>query len=284
MDEPQLQAWLELPDGRLLWLDRTPCTLGRGTRNTHVLDHPGVSRNHAVVQPASTGGYLIADLRSTNGTHVNGVRIELPTPLRDGDRFELGHLVLTYRSRHPEEQTANTGVTSVLIHSGPCWLLMLDLISFTAYTQRVGAEAAAAAFKHWLQLIRPILLRANCTIKDYVGDAVFAYWRQDRHSAGTVATAVRELAALRPASPYPFRILLHYGEVRISGGLEGESLVGPDVIFLFRSEKSTKPLGSTCVLSEAAAVSLDLVGAARDLGQHSVADYQGLYRFYDLSP
>lgn len=282
MDPSLPQAWLETADGRMLWLDKGACTLGRAASCTHVLEFPGISRSHAMLQPGPAGGHLLADLRSTNGTYLNGVRIEQLMPLRDGDRLELGDVALTYRCQQADAGLTDGGATSVLIHSGRVWLLMLDLIGHTAHTQKVGAEAAAADVKQWLQLVRPILLRAGCTINAYLGDAVFGYWRHDRQPAATIVTALRELRAAQAASPRPFRIIAHHGPVRISGGLQGESLVGPDVIYLFRIEKATKPLGSTCVLSEAAATSLDLVPACRDLGRHPVKDYEGLHGFYSL--
>lgn len=283
MDAPRPQAWLETADGRMLWLAQGASTLGRAAGCTHVLDFPGISRSHAMLQPGPAGGHLIADLRSTNGTYLNGVRLEQVTPLRDGDRIELGDIALVYRCQQtPGQAGADAGATSVLIHSGKVWLLMLDLIGHTAHTQRVGAETASADFKRWLELVRPILLRSGCTINAYLGDAVFAYWRQDKHPAAGVVGAINELVALQSASPRPFRILLHHGPVRISGGLQGESLAGTDVIFLFRIEKSTKPLGATCVLSEPAATSLDLVPRCRDLGRHPVPSYEGLHAFYGL--
>jgi class 3 adenylate cyclase len=282
MDTPLPQAWLEMADGRMLWLDKGACTLGRGTNCTHVLDLPGISRSHAMLQPGPGGGYMVADLRSTNGTYHNGIRLEQVAQLRDGDKIELGDVALVYRCQHTPGEESDTGATSVLIHSGKCWLLMLDIIGFTAHTQRVGADAATEDFKKWLELVRPILLRAGCTINAYLGDALFAYWRQDKHNPFKVTTALRELVAAQPASPRPFRILLHQGSVRISGGLQGENLAGSDVIYLFRIEKSTKPLGSTCVLSEAAAVSLDLTATARNLGRHAVTDYDGSHGFYGL--
>jgi class 3 adenylate cyclase len=282
MDTPLPQAWLEMADGRMLWLDKGACTLGRGTNCTHVLDLPGISRSHAMLQPGPAGGYMLADLRSTNGTYHNGIRLEQVAQLRDGDKIELGDVALIYRCQHTPGEEGDGGATSVLIHSGKCWLLMLDIVGFTAHTQRVGTDAATEDFKKWLELVRPILLRAGCTINAYLGDALFAYWRQDKHNPFKVTTALRELVAAQPASPRPFRILLHQGSVRISGGLQGENLAGSDVIYLFRIEKSTKPLGSTCVLSEAAAVSLDLTGSTRNLGRHAVTDYEGSHGFYGL--
>lgn len=283
-DAPIPHAWIEFADGRLHWLDQNPCTLGRGPTNVLVLDLPGVSRHHAVLQPSPDGGHLLADLRSTNGTHHNGLRLDQPTPLRDGDHIELAGLTLTYRCQHPPGATPDpgAGTTSVQIHSGPCWLLMLDLIGHTAHTHAVGAETASADFKRWLELLRPVLRRSGATINAYLGDALFAYWRQDRHPATTVHVALRELLHLQARSPRPYRIILHHGPVRVSGGQQGESLAGSDVIYLFRIEKSTKPLGAPCVLSAAAAQSLDLAATARPLGSHPVPDYPGDHAFYAL--
>lgn len=282
MDAPLPQAWLEFADGRIVWLDKGTCTIGRGATNTLVLDLPGISRNHAMLQPGPGGGHLLADLRSTNGTYHNGLRLEQISPLADGDKIELGDVTLSYRCQQGTDPTTDLGATSVQIHSGDCWLLMLDLIGHTAHTHAVGAEAASADFKHWLELIRPALVRSGSTINAYLGDAVFAYWRHDRQPADKVGAALQELVRLQSASPRPYRILLHYGRIRISGGLQGESLIGTDVIYLFRIEKSTKGLGCTCVLSEPAAISLSLTATARPLGRHPVPDYPGEHLFYGL--
>lgn len=276
------QAWLEFPDGRMHWLDKNACTIGRIASNTLALDQPGLSRSHAMIQPTPGGGWLLTDLRSTNGTYHNGLRVEQGVALRDGDKIELGDTTLTFRCQQTADQSNEAGATSVQIHSGDCWLLMLDLIGHTTHTQAVGTEVASADFKRWLELVRPGLVRSGGTINAYLGDAVFAYWRQDRHPADKVRAAVKELVTLQGTSMRPFRIILHQGRIRISGGLQGESLAGPEVIFLFRMEKSTKPLGATCVLSEPAAKSLDLTGSARALGAHPVPSFPGEHAFYAL--
>lgn len=282
MTSPLAQAWLEFADGRMEWLDKGACTIGRAASNSVILDLPGISRNHAVVQPGPGGSHLIADLHSTNGTYVNGLRLEQMVTLRDGDKLAFGEALLTYRSSRSPDQAVDTGATSVQIHSGNCWLLLLDMIGYTAHVQKVGADAASADFKQWLQLVRPVIVRAGGTVNAYLGDAVFAYWREDRHPAAKVRAALQELVALQASSPRPFRIVLHQGSVRISGGLQGESLTGSQVIFLFRIEKSTKGLGSHCILSEAAATSLHLAETARPLGRHPVKDYPDDYAFFGL--
>ena len=278
---PAPQAWLEFSDGRMHWLDKNACTIGRIASNSLPIDNPGLSRSHAMIQP-TPGGWFLTDLRSTNGTYHNGLRLEQGVALRDGDKIELSGILLTFRCQQAEEPSNDAGATSVQIHSGDCWLLMLDLIGHTAHTHAVGAETASADFKHWLELVRPGLVRSGGTINAYLGDAIFAYWRQDRHPADKVRAALLDLVALQKTAPRPFRIILHQGRIRISGGLQGESLAGTDVIFLFRMEKSTKPLGATCVLSEPAAVSLGVTDSARALGAHPVPSFEGLRAFYAL--
>ncbi|MGH2837102.1 MAG: beta-propeller fold lactonase family protein [Thermoleophilaceae bacterium] len=55
---------------------------------------PELSRRHARITTGSSGELLVEDLGSTNGTLVNGHRISVPTPIRGGDRVELGGSVL----------------------------------------------------------------------------------------------------------------------------------------------------------------------------------------------
>ncbi|HEY4299597.1 MAG TPA: FHA domain-containing protein [Candidatus Didemnitutus sp.] len=275
-------AWLELPDGRMLFLEG-PFTIGRSATSTLVLDQAGVSRSHAMVQPGPGGGHLLADLRSTNGTYVNGLRLEQARPLRDGDTILVGEASLIYRCRQEQSQaTDSSQTTSVQIYSGPCWLLLLDVIGFTTHTQKVGNHEAAEDFKKWLEVVRPVLARQDATINSYLGDAIFSYWRQDRHPPEKIAQAVRELVAAQADSPLPFRMLVHHGHVRISGGLQGESLSGSDVIFLFRIEKSTKPLGSPCVLSATATQALRFGDVARPLGSHAVPDFERPHEFFGM--
>jgi len=281
MESALPKAWIELSNGQMRFLEG-PFTIGRVATNSLVLDLPGISRSHAMIQPGPGGGHLIADLRSTNGTYLNGLRLEQTHPLRDGDSIVVGEVTITYRCQQNLSTGTDAGQTSIQIHSGPCWLLLLDVIGFTTHTQNVGNQTAAEDFKKWLEVVRPPLLQHGATINSYLGDAIFVYWRQDRHPASKVAAAVKELVQLQSTSRLPFRILVHQGPVRISGGMQGESLSGTDVIFLFRIEKSTKPLGSRCVLSETAATTLDLASAARPLGRHPVPDFTEPHAFFGL--
>jgi predicted component of type VI protein secretion system len=85
--------------GRLFWVQRDggivelPMTkarivLGRGSECDVKLSVPSVSGRHAVIHQSSSG-VSIEDLQSTNGTRVNGKRVDT-LPLKHGDQVELG--------------------------------------------------------------------------------------------------------------------------------------------------------------------------------------------------
>ena len=69
-------------------------TIGRRPLNDIVLDHRSVSGEHAVLRQAPEG-WLIEDLRSTNGTYVNGVAVERGA-LALGDVIEIGRFRLRW--------------------------------------------------------------------------------------------------------------------------------------------------------------------------------------------
>lgn len=71
-------------------------TIGRSSGAEFMLDAPLVSRLHC--QLSATGdGLHVKDLDSTNGTFVNGKRIEAAT-LRAGDRLRVGRVELQVSS------------------------------------------------------------------------------------------------------------------------------------------------------------------------------------------
>ena len=69
--------------------------IGRSPDCQIVLRDFGISRNHAKVVVDEDGTARILDLKSKNGTQVNGVQV-VEAPLRDGDRILLGKFELTF--------------------------------------------------------------------------------------------------------------------------------------------------------------------------------------------
>jgi hypothetical protein len=76
-------------EGQRWVIERPPVTLGRGSECDIVLPERQVSRCHAQIE-RDEGGYLLRDLGSKNGTHVNGEEVrDRPYRLKDGDEIQI---------------------------------------------------------------------------------------------------------------------------------------------------------------------------------------------------
>ena len=83
------------------WVIGRSTTIGRTSRVDIVLSDDGVSRNHARLSVSEDGLVNVVDLGSTNGTFVNGNRVEVAA-LRPGDRIGIGpDVVLLFAYRNP---------------------------------------------------------------------------------------------------------------------------------------------------------------------------------------
>jgi hypothetical protein len=80
--------------GRSVELDAKTIVLGRAKDCTVVLDDPSVSRRHAEVR-FEPDGHWVVDLGSTNGTEVNGRRVDR-AKLDPGDVITIGQTELRF--------------------------------------------------------------------------------------------------------------------------------------------------------------------------------------------
>jgi predicted component of type VI protein secretion system len=89
-------GWFLQIDKRRVALSEGEFTIGRSRGCGVVLRDPSVSRGHALLC-VSRGKVTLQDLGSSNGTFVNGKRLEGETPLAAGDRLVLGETELHLR-------------------------------------------------------------------------------------------------------------------------------------------------------------------------------------------
>jgi hypothetical protein len=77
-------------------LDATPLTVGRGAQNDVSIEGDEfASARHVRVEPRRDGVW-VSDVGSTNGTYVNGVRIDTPRKLAQGDLVRVGETELRF--------------------------------------------------------------------------------------------------------------------------------------------------------------------------------------------
>jgi hypothetical protein len=86
---------LLLYNGHRLVVGPQGATIGRSRECEIVVDDANVSRRHAELRPRGAA-WVLTDLGSTNGTRLNGRRIERREPLDPGDRIEVGASVITF--------------------------------------------------------------------------------------------------------------------------------------------------------------------------------------------
>ena len=85
--------------GELFELSRaTAVSIGRARANDIVLKDISISGQHCRIRPED-GGFVLHDLKSTNGTFVNDKRVSRH-PLADGDVVQVGETVMQFRTEH----------------------------------------------------------------------------------------------------------------------------------------------------------------------------------------
>lgn len=87
--------------------DRTEINVGRVQGNELMLPKGNVSKHHARLLYRD-GRFIVTDLKSTNGTYVNGRKITQATIVREGDKIYIGDFIL--RLEVPPQQQAGAPV------------------------------------------------------------------------------------------------------------------------------------------------------------------------------
>ena len=126
-------------------LDREQVTLGRALDADIRVNDPRASRLHARINTErneQTGEirYRLSDLESTNGTMLNGKRIESGF-LQDGDKFEIGEQLIRFEMLDEIDREFQQQIHRLLVHDELTGLLTSK--SFFSELRREAARAEA---------------------------------------------------------------------------------------------------------------------------------------------
>ena len=139
-----------------------------------------VSRDHAVISRRAE--LLRITDRSKNGTWVNGTRLAAgaSSNLVDGDTISLGEFSL--RVFYPENVTHVTD--AAILTDGtrvtPTEIIVTNVVAdvreFSTFSQAHASSDVYALMKEIFDTFSAIVYNYKGTIKDYAGDAVYAFW------------------------------------------------------------------------------------------------------------
>jgi len=145
-----------------------------------LVNHDQVSRDHAVIS-RGINDLQITDM-SKNGTWINGTRMAAGSSgsLVDGDTVSLGDF--SCQVNYPDDLTAVkdrpvfTDFTRVTPAEVVVTNLVADVREFTTFSQANASSDVYALMKEIIETFSTIITKFKGTIKDYAGDAIYAFW------------------------------------------------------------------------------------------------------------
>ena len=113
---PRLVAVNGPLSGQTFYLDEPVVSIGRLGSNDVCLEDPFVSRHHCVIRNEGDE-FLIEDLKSANGTYLNGERANAGA-LKEGCLIQIGTSRFLFELKNPEA-SITLGQNLVVAENGP---------------------------------------------------------------------------------------------------------------------------------------------------------------------
>jgi class 3 adenylate cyclase len=224
-----------------------------------LMEDPTVSRRHCVITRGRDGRVYVRDL-SRNGTRVDGRRLvpNVEFELKPGQTVSVGrgHSFVFLEEAERETDDKPSGVATFAVRAAtPATVLVGDIRDYTVLVREVDTESVQRSVSRIFELLGHEVERLGGTVKEYPGDALFAFWESESLSGAAVPAcrAALELhgrACELARDPAVWRIsdrVLHMdwalatGMVAVEsfGGAHptGLSMVGEPVVLAFRLEK-----------------------------------------------
>jgi adenylate cyclase len=148
-----------------------------------VLPDPEMSRTHLEIRLDLLGDQAFLIDTSSNGTSLNGVRLEraVLVPIKPDDEIQIGAMSMTFRSNrfttvaefYPKRTQARIGRASMVMVVG-------DIVNYSTISQVTDEQVMAHSLQTLWNQIGVVLQTHNGTLNHYAGDAIFAVWEVAR--------------------------------------------------------------------------------------------------------
>lgn len=148
-----------------------------------VIDDPEISRTHLEIRLDAAGDQAFVIDTSTNGTLLNGARLERAAalPLKPGDEIRIGDVALTFRSQRfmavPRREALRTRER---IGRAAMVMVVGDIVNYSTISQTTDEGVMARSLHTLWQRLGEVLRAHRGTLSYYAGDALFAVWELGR--------------------------------------------------------------------------------------------------------
>ncbi|MDX2227304.1 MAG: adenylate/guanylate cyclase domain-containing protein [Verrucomicrobiae bacterium] len=280
-------AWFENQNGEKFMIERA-VSIGRAPQNAIRIEGTMVSRRHALVHLQGDHEFWVVDLGSSNGTYVNGRRIQQPCQIKNGDSVQVGEHNFSFFQKMETSggsgPSDDLGQTITHVRNQDTWMLIADIMGFTTLSQTVPGEELPKMVGAWLADCKQIIEDHGGIINKYLGDGFFAYWPAEDDTPVRLSVAMNALFERQKQDKPPFRLVLHFGRVTYGGASAGgeENLMGKELNFAFRMEKVASGLKAPTIFSKAASEVWPEPARMSPLGSHPVPSFQGEFEFFKM--
>jgi adenylate cyclase len=173
---------------------------GISERRRLVIDDPEISSTHVEIRLDVAGDQAFVVDTSSNGTLLNGARLEraIALRIRPGDEIRIGDRVLIFSSHQfAAVLTTAPGRTRARFEQAEMVMVVGDIVNYSTISQLTD-EAVMARSLHMLwQQLGGVLRAHHGTLSYYAGDALFAVWQIARFPAAAELAIDFALAADR---------------------------------------------------------------------------------------
>ncbi len=144
-----------------------------------VISDPEISRSHLEIRLDAESDQAFVVDTSTNGTLLNGARLEraVPIPLKPGDEIRVGDVAMTFIStRFTTVGSADAGLTATRISQSAMVMVVGDITNYSTMSQVTDSTVVAQSLNILWRELGHILRAHRGTLNHYAGDAICAVW------------------------------------------------------------------------------------------------------------